>query len=760
MKKLFVCFLVGVINYSCVTAQNTELLPTQYVFNCDKEEAQEIIENPSFFAEVTSVTIEGSGTSADWNKLLKTLSKLPKLEEVRFESNDLTELPKAIKHLWFLTCIHISDHEDFNLNTLPKSLRKNTSLMELSFEVANINDLPANIAEMSQLTQLNLVNPELTSNDETKTIAFQIPIFYKNNGAVERKLNAEMLTWKESPEERQERLAGHLKIQDSSRPMTEAPTLFEKQWNSFQPPIEELEVQKSYYTTNTANCDTLVYRRSGTKLIIPPSAFVDKEGKVVESNVSIDYREFRDAIDFIFSGIPMSFQENDSTYSFFSSAGMFEVNASVNGEEVYLAEGKNIEIKFASTDSTEQYNFYAFNDSTGGWEETGNAPLDRTKKVLESYLSPAVQFYLKNQIVNENYFDTTLFAARFLSPTHQYIHDKVRGPKKLKERFRHSGNIKPSKTLRLRKVRKTREGDVVFDLQTHRSLHPEMSVASRVSWRLEEPLNTKEFKKQFCYKNKFNDIRLEESGGTYKFILKTDSAHRTISVTPVTVFKTKNGRKYEPAKLNYKVYKKSLANREKQIDKPIRRYIKDTSKRQKIARNKAFQSVRILMNEREILMPKKSFEKYALALQNSADTLYSTSEANEDNFQRTLKITVLGIHNCDILRSFEQPDNVLVNFRSENDSMLYAQNTYVIIPDLNSAISFPVKGTGQVQRITVDRKNGCLILVFDKNGNYYLASKQEVVSLFASSTLKRSLQLKSIGDKSSSLAEIRSAVGL
>ena len=69
---------------------------------------------------------------------------------------------------------------------------------------------------------------------------------------------------------------------------------------------------------------------SGTKLMIPPSAFVDKNGKEVNGEIEIVYREYRDPVDFIFSNIPMSIMTNGELYPF-NSAGMFKILAYKNG---------------------------------------------------------------------------------------------------------------------------------------------------------------------------------------------------------------------------------------------------------------------------------------------------------------------------------------------------------------------------------------------------------------------------------------------
>ncbi|MCH2046043.1 MAG: hypothetical protein MK212_18150 [Saprospiraceae bacterium] len=101
---------------------------------------------------------------------------------------------------------------------------------------------------------------------------------------------------------------------------------------------------------------------NGTQLIVDPNALVDAEGKAVTGTATIQYREFHDAVDVLYSGIPMDFKDRNM-----QTAGMFELRAQQNGNTLQMAEGKGIKVKMASYEAGTDYNFFAL-DEEKGWE--------------------------------------------------------------------------------------------------------------------------------------------------------------------------------------------------------------------------------------------------------------------------------------------------------------------------------------------------------------------------------------------------------
>ncbi|MCB0684680.1 MAG: hypothetical protein KDC32_27750 [Saprospiraceae bacterium] len=87
--------------------------------------------------------------------------------------------------------------------------------------------------------------------------------------------------------------------------------------------------------------------RNGSRLFVPAAAFEDLDGKVVEGEVNIRYREMHDYIDFFLSDIPMAYDSTGRNYVL-ESAGMMEIYAEQNGQRVRMRPGKTIDVELVS----------------------------------------------------------------------------------------------------------------------------------------------------------------------------------------------------------------------------------------------------------------------------------------------------------------------------------------------------------------------------------------------------------------------------
>lgn len=133
------------------------------------------------------------------------------------------------------------------------------------------------------------------------------------------------------------------------------------------PPFESMVIGCSGNVIDNQKGGEILYE-SGSKLVIPPNAFVDSKGNPVEGDVEVNYREFRSSAEIMTSGIPMNFKQNGE-YENFQSAGMFEITANHNGDELSLASGKEITCHMMTEELEEDYNFYSFNEETKEWIE-------------------------------------------------------------------------------------------------------------------------------------------------------------------------------------------------------------------------------------------------------------------------------------------------------------------------------------------------------------------------------------------------------
>ncbi len=105
----------------------------------------------------------------------------------------------------------------------------------------------------------------------------------------------------------------------------------------------------------------------GSKINIPAKAFRYQNGKPVEGKVKLTFQEYHTPGEIMASGIPMVYETPGGEKQQFESAGMFDIRAFQNGEELELADGKKIDIELATANKG-TFNFYAFEDDKMNWK--------------------------------------------------------------------------------------------------------------------------------------------------------------------------------------------------------------------------------------------------------------------------------------------------------------------------------------------------------------------------------------------------------
>ena len=114
---------------------------------------------------------------------------------------------------------------------------------------------------------------------------------------------------------------------------------------------------------------TIKLRHSNSTLHIPANAVVDKNGKPVRGSYDVEYRELRDRSQMAFTGLPMTYNNEEGDYHF-NSAGLIEVRAFKKGEELQLAPKKQMTLDYEVTKRMSDLDLYHLDDATQTWEST------------------------------------------------------------------------------------------------------------------------------------------------------------------------------------------------------------------------------------------------------------------------------------------------------------------------------------------------------------------------------------------------------
>ncbi len=562
---------------------------------------------------------------------------------------------------------------------------------------------------------------------------------------------------------------------------------FERKYISVIPPIENVNVEKTFFTINTSIPGTITYPRSGTQISIPPNAFVDAKGNAVKGEVNIDYREFRDAADFIASGIPMSFVQ-DGKMNLFKSAGMFEINASQNGQEVFLKRGEKVSVHFVSTDNKSDYTFFAFNDGQNKWVPTGQANL-ATQAVFISpsaYLSPAVQYYISGQSkIDEK--DTCSLRDRFDSKhfiyTQAFTLDKTLAifPEEYRKQFpveKVEGGtaVRINNLLRVReihKIKSKKNSGIMFSIRSFNKTHPELTAFNGNKWLVLDPIPLAEFKETFGGRVSFNDIRIEQKGEKdYTIYLKDDSSTVWFDAKPVR-YQSFSKKQIVDARPSMKSYNRLFARKENRFNKKLKKEILakyHCDVRNKEEREKYFtKELNSLMNDEEKLISAESWPAYAeeqmrINRMKLADQIQkvNASNANASNFIRSLTLDGMGIFNCDQIQRVEDPIILRAQYKNSKDSPLLPETTYIVDKKMNGVLTYN-NNQGydySPSKIVFGKNSNNTMIVCGKNGKMSIYTSEQFKQHDFTSGSSFTFGVKEVDSKITSVGDLRKLLAL
>lgn len=138
----------------------------------------------------------------------------------------------------------------------------------------------------------------------------------------------------------------------------------------YDSPMKEGVEFISFSTVVKSNEELVVQTESGTKITIPPNTLIDKDGKPVQGDVELRYREFLNQKDIFQSGIPMLYKEGKEALVF-ESGGMFELLAYQNNKPIYIAPDKLVQVDLASTETGDHFNVYYYSPMDSSWIDKG-----------------------------------------------------------------------------------------------------------------------------------------------------------------------------------------------------------------------------------------------------------------------------------------------------------------------------------------------------------------------------------------------------
>jgi hypothetical protein len=453
------------------------------------------------------------------------------------------------------------------------------------------------------------------------------------------------------------------------------------------------------------------------------------------------------------SGIPMDY-DSGGVKGHFVSAGMFEMNASVNGKEVFLAPGKDVSMKFAVVDTASDFNFYRLDEKKGWVYENSPGKVDNDNQVGKAGLVDVGQaanfsfavkaFYdwaQKKSQWNANLrgtkYDTLDFDSRYDDNHYSYTSEKEKAGLIFKRDYSPNDN-----SFRLQKTYH-HKGDVCFKIvHKYRTYNnPEISAFSGVNWETKDALTSGEIKQLFREQSGINDIRIIDDGDGFILEFKTKKGKIQIHAVPSYLQQGKPVEYREKSQASmFKRYNKVLNKRRAGFNKMVENNKNDIDQTDsdvdadmKMDSVSYWNKIQPKMNADEKSMDYKNWLGYykkqmpALIKQDQVnDFAYvqvtegssGAGQVQAEALYQELKVSGFGIYNCDHCGALPAPIAMNAQFEVQGMVSPNASNVYVIDRNINSSTNFFNRG-GNMVNITYNNGSKTSLIIIGDDGKLY-----------------------------------------
>ncbi|HWY34012.1 MAG TPA: hypothetical protein VNX68_05155 [Nitrosopumilaceae archaeon] len=455
------------------------------------------------------------------------------------------------------------------------------------------------------------------------------------------------------------------------------------------PLSKKLAVQSSSYRVSVNKGGTIVYPTS-SKITVPKNAFVKKDGADVNGEVEIQYKEMHDAVDFMLSGIPMTYDSAGSQYHF-ESAGMIDIKGFQDGEPIFIRDGKKLNIDLSSGKEGTHFNLYELDTVAKQWVFKGK---DKVVRVVP--------------------------AGNPKDLNHPAIVKKEKYPtiEKIEKQIQQLAGKKDSVSL----ITNLKIASLPNSIEPHR---PHPSLTSRKRFKLSESINFDDFPELKAYKGVIFELGEEnqnipadlyeiewaqtkftdgpKKGENYIYTLIRGKRLEKLIVYPVL-----EGDNLKTAQLKYEKlfgeYQKALAKKEAEAEK---------LKQDMAVKIKAYSE------EQDRLSKLMESENKRLKNQSIEALASNTGDAMDVKIRRVFDISNFGIHNTDCPRS--KPQGVIVDAQFVNgNSVLQPNFVYLVSYGENIVYNYSFN---QFEQFSFNPKREYYI-VMSLNDKLYLCGKE------------------------------------
>lgn len=489
-------------------------------------------------------------------------------------------------------------------------------------------------------------------------------------------------------------------------------------------PSQKLKTHYSTYKVNNAKGGTIAHATS-SKIKIPKNSFVDKNGKDIIGDVTIEYKEFHDIGDVIANGIPMAYDSAGTKYNL-ETAGMFDIKGFQNGEPVYIKPDKNLEVELASSNNEQRFNQYYLDTLKRNWQYIQKDHATTLTHSSSTKTAPA-----KNTLEN----NTKLISLK--NEIEKIIPKKIDSVKVV---YTAKANKLP-KAKEPNKPVKSNPGRPTFNLDGSQEDFPELAVFNNVLFEVgaENRNYTKEL-----HDITWSDVKISQGpvkGKNYILTLMFRSRTEKLVVYPVL-----SGADFEKAE---KQYAQKLETYQSLLEK---RSAEENRLMQEMANKQAAYLADQKKKQEEYDKEKAALiAKYNVVAQNELASNFNTMSI-QVKASRLFRISQFGIYNSDCPHPTPNTNSVIPVLLTENGNNIVFPDYIYLIDHSNKTVYTLDQSSGFKLNYKPDITYS--ICVFSKN-KMYLCNK---------STFKESIEagnkffVNELPEKADNLVDFKKAI--
>jgi hypothetical protein len=470
------------------------------------------------------------------------------------------------------------------------------------------------------------------------------------------------------------------------------------------PPLEGVNVTYTTYKVSAEKGGTLDFK-TGSRIIIPKNAFADANGKIIKGEIELRYREFHDAADFFVSGIPMTYDSAGVRYQF-ESAGMIEMLAYQNGEQVNMASGKSINVEMASDYKGTEYNLYKLDTVKNNWSCLGK--------------DKVVAKYNKEIESDEDVFNTD--DELRATPEYKTLETKKAELQKVKE-AEMAALPKPSPEPM--KPQQVKKGKYTFNIDVEAKEFPELSVYKGLLFEVGDENIT--FNKSM-YDIVWDEAIIKEgnkAGENYNLTLKKGTKKYDLIVYPVF-----EGKNYETALKNYQ---EKFNKYKGTLDKRI-------AQEKKVEEDFQAKKLQYELEQKELV--RKASERQANQFK-EMDT--------DQKVRRMFAINGFGVYNCDNPSVYPKGVLCTANLKADKGRDLKCYEVYLVDKQKNGLFTY---SRNPISTFSFNPKSTNLLWTVEDGVLYWLKPEQ-FNSIKGGFGLMSVLQMNRVDQKFTSVEELK-----